>query len=586
MNEQTNRNSLLTGVVIAISMMAVMLLLSVLSVSASDLPEQTESFQSGPNTIPLLASITSVQDGDWDDPNTWSPATVPGPGDDVMIVHQVTIWDNNQRTVQSLSIIGSVNGTLHIGGGALYGTCDVNVQASANIINDGLIKAGTWSDRGCDVVLESTGGVIENYDVIVGGWSPVGCPINGRGANGGNVIINGAEIYNNNGTIYGGDANKSACQGGGDGGSIFLTAVYTMTHLNGTIIGGKGGNASGWAGISPGIGGYIYVFGDPLILNGGVIQGPGGVWIDPPDIILSGDLVVEGSNVSIFSPEGWTIAISETMDGVPSISATHAITLATGISGTVDLTGIPTDTQVFQVVSGTMTIQSDVITSTEPISDMVGGSVEVDIEPSVDIFEVAISSASRVYRTVVAGETFTLSFRVQNIGNITDTYNIQFDTQDPTWTLSPAAMFTQELGIFESKDVVANVSVPASFSGGTNIVSITTSSPNASASAATFISGCVTLSEDVDFSYEPARARVGRKVTFQAVPTTTNAAYIWDFGDGQMDTGAKVVHRFETADTFSVTLRVENDCDSKTVAREVMAANWLYLPIVLREQIN
>ncbi len=390
---------------------------------------------------------------------------------------------------------------------------------------------------------------------------------------------------------------------GGHGGNIYIATGHTFSNVEGYVIGGLGGNIEGGTllgGCMPYGGGDVFIVGHPVLFNAGTIRSDGldrickgNITLDPPDILLAGDLVIEGASVSIFSPADWTIAISATIAGAPTILATDFITLSTGSGGTIDLTNIPMGTEIFHVVSGTVSIQSDVITTTVPVSTMVSGNTPITTAPSVDIYNVVIPSTSRVYQTVKAGEVFTLNFLVQNTGNITDTYEIRFASQDPNWSLIPDTMFTQTLGIFEDVNLPVAVTVPIDFGGGLNTVSCTISSPHASTSAATLISGCTTINPEVNFVYTPESPMVNTSVTFQAVasldtrvaPPVGNLTYIWNFGDGRFGTGAQITHSFRHEGTFSVTLQMENDCDTRTVIHEVSISLYrIYLPVVLRNE--
>ena len=59
-------------------------------------------------------SYTSILTGDWDSPGVWSPAGVPGPGDNVYIDQQTIVSTNGQREVAGFSIL--VGGELALTG--------------------------------------------------------------------------------------------------------------------------------------------------------------------------------------------------------------------------------------------------------------------------------------------------------------------------------------------------------------------------------------------------------------------------------------------------------------------------------------
>lgn len=72
-----------------------------------------------------LSQITSVQDGDWSDPNTWAGGVDPGNNDDVIINHQVTIIQNEICRA-------------------------VTINSSGELINSGfrLRTKGNWTNNG------------------------------------------------------------------------------------------------------------------------------------------------------------------------------------------------------------------------------------------------------------------------------------------------------------------------------------------------------------------------------------------------------------------------------------------------------
>jgi PKD repeat protein/subtilisin-like proprotein convertase family protein len=94
--------------------------------------------------------------------------------------------------------------------------------------------------------------------------------------------------------------------------------------------------------------------------------------------------------------------------------------------------------------------------------------------------------------------------------------------------------------------------------------------------------------EGAGFDWTPVEPIVDQTVYFSAtVPLTGTGpfTYTWDFDDGSGDTGMYVNHAFAAADTYSVTLTVENACSEVPVIVPIKvepAMKYFYLPIVVK----
>lgn len=86
------------------------------------------------------AVIFSAQNGNWNNPATWSGGNVPGATDEVVIAaHNVNIQANSNYIVWRVTI--STGGTLTMAGGGLPSTLTI----TGNITNEGLMGSGTFN---------------------------------------------------------------------------------------------------------------------------------------------------------------------------------------------------------------------------------------------------------------------------------------------------------------------------------------------------------------------------------------------------------------------------------------------------------
>ncbi len=104
-------------------------------------------------SIPWINWNLSVTSGVWDDPNNWTPAIVPGDGDNVRIMGSVTQVTYASSTTSLNNF--ECEGRLIITGGQLNFNESANVSASGSIEIDGDLNTGTLGGSG-DVTIDGT----------------------------------------------------------------------------------------------------------------------------------------------------------------------------------------------------------------------------------------------------------------------------------------------------------------------------------------------------------------------------------------------------------------------------------------------
>jgi hypothetical protein len=97
-----------------------------------------------------MAQVTTITGGNWTTPGTWSTGTLPGPGDDVIIRHVVTITNTNfSATVKSLTIengTSNANATLTFNSGT--------ATRSLTVLNNLAVTA--TSNNNCRILLQGS----------------------------------------------------------------------------------------------------------------------------------------------------------------------------------------------------------------------------------------------------------------------------------------------------------------------------------------------------------------------------------------------------------------------------------------------
>jgi len=78
---------------------------------------------------------------------------------------------------------------------------------------------------------------------------------------------------------------------------------------------------------------------------------------------------------------------------------------------------------------------------------------------------------------------------------------------------------------------------------------------------------------DLFFSYaatlEADKPSIGREVAFSAKDDGTDASYEWDFGDGATIRGKEVAHKYETPNSYLITVTASNFLGTKTTTRRI-----------------
>ncbi|MBX2999317.1 MAG: right-handed parallel beta-helix repeat-containing protein [Caldilineaceae bacterium] len=246
----------------------------------------------------LEPTIVAVNDGDWDDPNTWQPARVPNADDVVLIPEGRTVQSTGPVVVKSLDNRGTLLGPPD---GAL------SIAASEEIQNTGLIQGADGADgngtgngaggAGQGVTLKAQ--TVHNEGEIKGGKG--GKATQGRGGDGGSVTIE-ADLISNMGNIEAGAGGNGADGGGpndanadgGNGGAVNLKLTSPKGEMisEGKIRGGSGGN--GGAGGGPNKGGRGGAGGSVTITGpGGRVAGDAGAGEGDND--GGGDIIIVGA---------------------------------------------------------------------------------------------------------------------------------------------------------------------------------------------------------------------------------------------------------------------------------------------------
>jgi PKD repeat protein len=304
-------------------------------------------------------TIESVNNGQWDNSNTWLGNRIPGDNDIVKINagHRVVLDspikikgfcnDGDIKSVQQKNIsieaktFISNNGTIW-GADGLDGDGALHAHHSGSSGSDIVLNAPNICNNENGNIQAGRGGHDITYDSFVC-YRRSGCRITARGGDGGNILISGEYVTNSGkigpdlnpipanfdsyrGTIVlpgenidggnGGNAqNWDGVYGyegvatwndghafGGNGGNTYLSATNTLQNKSSGEIGSGNG---GWASVRyrnvfsriPGKGGDL-LFNAPNTINNGELHGggPGStIWWDPTMVIADENAILHGA---------------------------------------------------------------------------------------------------------------------------------------------------------------------------------------------------------------------------------------------------------------------------------------------------
>jgi len=209
------------------------------------------------------ATIQSVRNGDWADPNTWDLGRVPNRNDVVLIRTGHTVVGREKAIIKSLCNYGVLRSRQNRSLEIIY---------DQFILNGGTIEGrnGGRNHAGSSIKLSGgayTGGSVTNNGTIRAGDGGIG---DFSGDQGGSVSIWGGKIVNA-GTIQAG-AGADGPGRGGPGGAVNLWGGSIENKATGTIDGGPGGDGGRYGGD----GGSVKMKGRPVDNKGKIRGGKGG----------------------------------------------------------------------------------------------------------------------------------------------------------------------------------------------------------------------------------------------------------------------------------------------------------------------
>ena len=97
--------------------------------------------------VTVTGTIATVGTGNWDDPSSWGGSSVPTAGQDVTIIHDITV-NTNTADLGNLTI--NSGNTLSVGAFTL--------EVSGTLDNDGTLSIGASSVVNADGTFDATGG--------------------------------------------------------------------------------------------------------------------------------------------------------------------------------------------------------------------------------------------------------------------------------------------------------------------------------------------------------------------------------------------------------------------------------------------
>lgn len=193
----------------------------------------------------FATNYTSVTDGPWNDPNTWSPMGIPNvtntaawPGDNVTISHAVT-FTGNLKTAKQASIIISASGNFTVTGDLQIANSN---PSSFNLLSGGVLNPGNLNITTCCSTVTLNGTVNTNNFTFTAS-TPISI--------GGDVTVNGD--FNTNGgspinftggqfTVLGNSNIQGSVKLNIDGGTVTNFGNLSLTgdgDISGVGIGGS-----------------------------------------------------------------------------------------------------------------------------------------------------------------------------------------------------------------------------------------------------------------------------------------------------------------------------------------------------------
>ncbi len=438
------------------------------------------------------STIQSVGSGHWNNARTWNLGRAPAGGDVVEILPGHEVIGPSSANVTGLCNYGRLRGAsnqpLRIqatgfisnyheilssdgsrGEGAACGGAGAYLELQGSpIFNAGLVQAG---DGGAGEQCGGSGGsamvlgrnTTNHGTICAGRGGNVLGTTTGQGGKGGDAHIwgkwSGAGSLINTGLACGGDggdgnSNAIGVQDGGAGGRLKLISLPSVFLGSGQHYAGRGGQGSG----------------------GGADGLDGRVVIEPNTISLAGiSTRVWGGNVLVFGGDDWVLDLSGMSNG--SIQASGSITLAVGLSGTVDLRG--NTGQVLQPGTESAAEGHGILQSGAHVYIAAD---TILLDPGVDLVELAgenvVTAPGTILRDVswagphtartTPGATVPIEFLVMNGGPEADTYDLDISDSEG-WGLSTLPD-SVSVGGLEAAELVLEVTPPEE--EGSDLISI------------------------------------------------------------------------------------------------------------------
>jgi len=285
--------------------------------------------------------VWNANNGNWNTAGNWSPAQVPGPGDDVTINVGRTVTINTTSASVNTLTLGSGAQLNRNGGADLTVAGDVTVTTGNATINTPYTINGGINKSGAGTLTLSQAGTVAGSVALSAGTLTVGQALTVTG----DVNFSGGTLTANNTLSVGGDVNVSA-------GALSLNNNWSV----GGNLGQTGGTVTisqnvtvGSVSVGPGTmtvsGGNLTVTGAASIDSGGTLTFTGARTMSAASLNLAsgGTLGVNFSNgttvTQLTVPGAVTLAGTLNITGNPSNTASQSLTLVNSTTGPLDLSG-------------------------------------------------------------------------------------------------------------------------------------------------------------------------------------------------------------------------------------------------------